>query len=83
MVKEKEAERQATQTELDDLLIVFTDLEEKVARYKVSAAHGDPVGFANVSQPQQAGLKELGEAISDGEEGEEDEDEDEDDEDVD
>ena len=30
----KEAEREAVQTELDDLLMVFGDLEEKVARYK-------------------------------------------------
>ncbi|KAK0705195.1 p115 like vesicle tethering protein [Lasiosphaeris hirsuta] len=30
----KEEERRATQNELDDLLIVFSDLEEKVTRYK-------------------------------------------------
>ena len=35
LLSEKDAERQATQTELDDLLMVFSDLEEKVARYKV------------------------------------------------
>jgi len=35
-LKEKDAEKQATQTELDDLLMVFSDLEDKVARYKVS-----------------------------------------------
>jgi len=33
-VKEKDAEKQAVQTELDDLLMVFGDLEEKVNRYR-------------------------------------------------
>ncbi|KAK3946220.1 p115 like vesicle tethering protein [Diplogelasinospora grovesii] len=33
-IEEKEEERKATQNELDDLLIVFSDLEEKVAKYK-------------------------------------------------
>ncbi len=32
---EKEAQRAAAQSELDDLLLVFEDLEDKVARYKV------------------------------------------------
>jgi hypothetical protein len=31
---EKERERQAVQSELDDLLMVFGDTEEKVAEYK-------------------------------------------------
>lgn len=31
---EKEAERQAAQNELDDLLMVFGDLEEKASKYK-------------------------------------------------
>lgn len=31
----KEEEKDAAQAELDDLLIVFNDLEEKVAKYKV------------------------------------------------
>lgn len=35
-MKEKEEEKAATQTELDDLLMVFGDLEEKVEKYKVS-----------------------------------------------
>ena len=35
-MEKKEEEREAAQTELDDLLIVFSDLEEKVAKYKVS-----------------------------------------------
>lgn len=34
-LKEKEEEKAATQTELDDLLMVFGDLEEKVEKYKV------------------------------------------------
>lgn len=34
--EEKERERKALQGELDDLLIVFGDLEEKVTKYKVS-----------------------------------------------
>ncbi len=35
LVKAKEAEKKATQTELEDLLMVFGDLEEKATRYKV------------------------------------------------
>jgi len=31
---EKETEKQAVQSELDDLLMVFGDLEEKVTKYK-------------------------------------------------
>jgi len=34
-VRKKEEERESAQTELDDLLMVFGDLEEKVAKYKV------------------------------------------------
>lgn len=34
-LKEKDEEKTATQTELDDLLMVFGDLEEKVEKYKV------------------------------------------------
>ncbi|KAJ3578002.1 hypothetical protein NPX13_g2564 [Xylaria arbuscula] len=33
-LKEKEAQHSSTQTELDDLLMVFGDLEEKVEKYK-------------------------------------------------
>ncbi|KAH7040086.1 p115 like vesicle tethering protein [Microdochium trichocladiopsis] len=33
-LKEKDDEKAATQTELDDLLMVFSDLEEKVEKYK-------------------------------------------------
>ena len=34
-LKDKTKEKDATQTELDDLLMVFGDLEEKVEKYKV------------------------------------------------
>ncbi|KAL3421050.1 intracellular protein transport protein [Phlyctema vagabunda] len=34
LLAEKEADRQAVQSELDDLLMVFGDLEEKVTKYK-------------------------------------------------
>lgn len=34
--KKAEEDRKTTQNELDDLLMVFGDLEEKVAKYKVS-----------------------------------------------
>jgi hypothetical protein len=50
---EREREKQAVQSEFDDLLIVLGDLEEKYSRYKER-------------------LKELGETVSDGEEGEDD-----------
>lgn len=35
LLKQREEEKQTTQSELDDLLMVFGDLEEKVAKYKV------------------------------------------------
>jgi intracellular protein transport protein USO1 len=57
---EKENERKAVQSELDDLLMVFGDLEEKSSKYKER-------------------LKELGESVSDGEDGDEDEAEEDDD----
>lgn len=34
LLLEKETERQAAQNELDDLLMVFGDLEEKASKYK-------------------------------------------------
>jgi len=34
LLKQMDSEKKATQTELDDLLMVFGDLEEKVAKYK-------------------------------------------------
>jgi intracellular protein transport protein USO1 len=37
--KSVEEARQSTQSELDDLLMVFSDLEEKVAKYKVCQSH--------------------------------------------
>ncbi|KAK1459190.1 hypothetical protein CMEL01_02189 [Colletotrichum melonis] len=60
-IKKAQEDRKATQNELDDLLMVFGDLEEKAARYK-------------------AKLKELGEAVSDGEEDEDEDSEEEEDE---
>lgn len=36
-LKEKEQERAAAQTELDDLLMVFGDVEEKAKKYKVGS----------------------------------------------
>lgn len=36
MLSDESAAKKAAQTELDDLLMVFGDLEEKVARYKAS-----------------------------------------------
>ena len=36
-LEQKEEERKATQNELDDLLIVFSDLEDKVTRYRVGS----------------------------------------------
>jgi chromosome segregation ATPase len=55
-LQEKEAARQTTQSELDDLLMVFGDVEEKAEKYKQR-------------------LKDLGENVSDGEDGDDDEDE--------
>jgi len=34
-------QKQATQAELDDLLMVFGDLEDKLTRYKVSRVWGE------------------------------------------
>ena len=43
-LKEAHEEKKATQTELDDLLMVFADLEEKVAGYKSRLKkHGEPI----------------------------------------
>lgn len=41
-LKTKDEERVATQTELDDLLMVFGDLEERVEKYKVSSLRYQP-----------------------------------------
>ncbi len=38
-LEEREEQRVATQAELDDLLMVFGDLEEKVEKYKVSCCY--------------------------------------------
>jgi len=83
----KDAEKQATQTELDDLLMVFSDLEDKVARYKVSP--GSPVVLPTrnyrclsrwlTTDMGQAKLKALGEQISDDDGADDDDDVDDDD----
>ncbi|KAI1842001.1 hypothetical protein JX266_011861 [Neoarthrinium moseri] len=44
-LKEKDTEKAATQTELDDLLMVFGDLEEKAEKYKVSLIHRLTAGY--------------------------------------
>lgn len=41
-LKEKEAERETVQGELDDLLMVYSDLEEKANQYKVSFGGAHP-----------------------------------------
>lgn len=40
---QKDQEKQAVQSELDDLLMVFADLEEKASKYKVGYVLGSPV----------------------------------------
>lgn len=35
-LEQKEQEKQVVQNELDDLLMVFADVEEKLSKYKVS-----------------------------------------------
>lgn len=37
LLKQKETEKEGIQGELDDLLMVFADREDKVTRYQVSA----------------------------------------------
>jgi len=60
--------------------MVFGDLEEKVQKYKVYSAR-TLCDQLEVNNRYQKRLKELGEAISDGEEDDDDEDDDDDDED--
>jgi len=48
-VEAKEEERKAAQNELDDLLIVFSDLEEKAEKYKVSSLLGGCDGLLTVA----------------------------------
>lgn len=43
-MRKAEEDKKATQNELDDLLMVFGDLEEKVAKYKVSLSLVNSVG---------------------------------------
>jgi intracellular protein transport protein USO1 len=71
-VQEKEKAREATQTELDDLLMVFADVEEKRGRDKVNRfiTLNDP----DMSNLLQKRLKELGEEVSEAEEEDDDDD---------
>ena len=74
--KEKEEARAAAQTEVDDLLVMLGDLEEKRTKDKVGRTAPEfSVASANTMQKR---LKELGEDVSEGEDEEEDEDGDED-----
>lgn len=41
-LKEAKMSKDSTQSELDDLLIVFGDLEDKMAKYKVGFYHARP-----------------------------------------
>ncbi len=69
--------RKAAQGELDDLLMVFGDLEEKVDKYKVSTASKAPHHLLTIPQLQER-LAALGETVSDGEDDGGDEDADDD-----
>ena len=76
-MSEKEEERKIAQGELDDLLMVFGDLEEKVSKYKVGLS--SHYVEADTNQAKQRQLKALGEEVSEGEDdgdGEEDGDDD-------
>lgn len=62
--------RKTAQGELDDLLMVFGDLEDKVARYKVGASHwllAVSRHFFTDTSCFQHRLVALGETVSDGE----------------
>lgn len=69
-LKKAQNSKDSIQSELDDLLIVFGDLEEKAAKYKVRR-------FSMLNERQelmfceQARLKKLGEDVSDDDESDE------------
>lgn len=72
--------REMTQSELDDLLMVFGDLEEKMTKYKVGWQRGDIFTILDASSvltSSQDRLIELGETVSDGEDDDEDDDDEE------
>lgn len=72
--KAKEEARQAAQSELEDLLIVFGDIETKRNEDKVSQNQMAIVGRYTNPLPQKR-LKELGQEVSEDEDDEEEEDE--------
>ena len=65
-LKTSQKSKDTTQSELDDLLIVFGDLEEKVAQYKVrSRPLKHPYNPNMLNNRVQSRLKKLGEEVSD------------------
>lgn len=67
--------KETVQSELDDLLIVFGDLEDQVAKQKVRVEACQSDGYkANDLSSTQSRLRELGEPVSDAEEDSDDED---------
>lgn len=68
LFKEKES-KEAIQSELDDLLIVFGDLEERAAKYKVRVKFQceNYLEIDTNADCSQTRLQVLGEAVSDGE----------------
>jgi len=86
-LKNNEADKQSVQSELDDLLMVYSDLEEKAKQYKVGFSAGSGFGFLcrrfplTIMLNKQDRLRSLGETVSDGEDedGDGDDDRDEDD----
>lgn len=81
-LKEKEEQHSSTQTELDDLLMVFGDLEDKVEKYKVWFILHKLRSAQRLMRCPQERLKDLGETISDGEEEEDGDNDDDDDDDT-
>jgi hypothetical protein len=78
-LKNKETERQTVQSELDDLLMVYSDLEEKSKEYKVGFVLENAACFTAFffSRPvQQDRLRSLGETVSDADDDDEGADED-------
>jgi hypothetical protein len=68
LVEEREAQRAAVQSDLDDLLLVLGDLEEKSAKYKVSTNLGRVSLYNFVINNLQKRLLDLGVTVSDCEE---------------
>jgi intracellular protein transport protein USO1 len=75
------AARDSVQSELDDLLVVYGDLEDKLIKYKVcQTRHSRRSPLCKcwksviLTNHAQARLRELGDHVSDAEEGEDDQD---------